>query len=560
VSAPEAAVPATRSVIAVDTNNNLATLTLMRGDQVVEGSWSHPNVPLLIFDDNILPAASVTFHGGAIGTGLPVQLLFWGSWWLSPEGAGRRVMIETRTQAVLASDYFSELYQYGINRPRWRDSIIVTQPSPPMSINSTDDEQPVVDLIDDLIDDDVFPDPDDERIAFIVLMPAGFTTTLANGAHLHDYNYEFPFDKDWYWVGWVRFFDDKPGEQREDVIRTMSHELVELFTDPEGDGWYAPGDNGEVGDAAVSRSVNGIVKQSAWVNGARVQAYWSNRHAATVIPIDRDYQARIRGAIIAEGVKVLERGTFRPDPQDTALCDLIPACCLPDRDFRYEIAGHDEVIRLHIQTQRYRQPTCTWTIEGIEFHDTGAASFNVIAQRFAGRRSTTEPIQVRVAYAATPTTLELRAVGEKMNFDLTVGCAVTDGSIVGNVRVNVVATPTVRVGFAGAELILDPEYVRGRKDCMKAVADAFGRVGDVGIPRRPRPGEPVILDPGLLAQLPAYTRVTHYQAAREAILMARMAAAVLPTEVAQAYAISLASDVPALADILEADSRSARRG
>ncbi|MGZ6638085.1 MAG: hypothetical protein ACXVH3_31295 [Solirubrobacteraceae bacterium] len=79
----------------------------------------------------------------------------------------------------------------------------------------------------------------------------------------------------------------------------------------------------------------------------------------------------------------------------------------------------------------------------------------------------------------------------------------------------------------------------------------FAHLGHGGISRRPRPGEPVILDPGLLAELPAYTRVTQYQAAREAIVMARMAAAVLPTEVAQAYATSLATDVPALADIQE---------
>ncbi|MGZ6638083.1 MAG: hypothetical protein ACXVH3_31305 [Solirubrobacteraceae bacterium] len=321
----------------------------------------------------------MTFHGGAIGTGLPVQLLFWGSWWLSPDGADRRAMIEARTQAMLASDYFSELFQYGINRPRWRGATIVTKPSPPMSFNSTDDEQAVPDLIDDLIDDDVFPDPDDERIAYIVLMPAGFTETIsANGAHTYDYNYEFPFDKDWYWVGWVRSFGDTPGEDPEDAIRTMSHELVELFTDPETDAWYASAaSNGEIGDAAVSSP--GSIKQTAWVNDAHVQAYWSNRHAATIIPIDRDYQARIRGAIIAEDVKVLEEGQFRPDPEDTRLCDLIPACCLRDRDFSYEIDGHDEVVRLHVETQRYRQPAFAWTVEGVPIQGTGTVSLNVIA-------------------------------------------------------------------------------------------------------------------------------------------------------------------------------------
>ena len=142
-----------------------------------------------------------------------------------------------------------------------------------------------------------FPDPDDEQIAQMVFMPKGFTQTIgANGAHTFDYDYEFPFDKDYYWVAWVRWFDDIPGETREDVIRTATHELVELFSDPEGDGWFAsPSSSGEIGDLAVSPGT----KQSAFVNGAEVSAYWSNRHNATVIPIDRDYKARLIGTVSA---------------------------------------------------------------------------------------------------------------------------------------------------------------------------------------------------------------------------------------------------------------------
>lgn len=539
---------APRSIITI--NGNIYALTVLRDDRAIDGSWSHPDVPLLIFADSILPGASVTFHGGAIGTGLPVQLEFWGSWWLSPEGSNRRAMIEARTQAMLASDFFSQLYQYGINRPRWRGAIVVTQPSPPMSFNSSDDEKAIPDLIDSLIDDDVFPDPDDERIAHMVLMPAGFTQTInANGAHTYDYNYEFPFDKDFYWVGWARSFGDMPGEDPEDVIRTMSHELVELFTDPETDGWYAGNgaDVGELGDAAVSP---GGVKQTAWVNGAHVQAYWSNQHAATVIPIDRDYRARIRGAVTEEAIAVVETGTFRPDPQDQAFCQLIPACCLPDRDFTYQIVGHDEVVRLHVETQRYRQPTYAWTIEGMAVSGSGTRSFNVLAQQFAGRRSTTAATDVTIAYVINGSTLEMRAVGKKMNFDLDVRCSVSDASITGNVRVNVIATPSVQVGFSGAELVLDLEYVNGRKACNQAVADMFARVGHGGISRRPKPGEPVILDPGLLSELPAYTRMTQFLAAREVVLMARMAALVLPAGAAQTYAMSLVADVPALADAL----------
>ena len=94
-------------------------------------------------------------------------------------------------------------------------------------------------------------------------------------------------------------------------MRTATHELVELFSDPEADGWYAdPISSGEIGDLAVS----GTTKQSAFVNGAKVTAYWSNRHNATVIPIDRDYRARLVGTV-SPAFTGSEHGKFRPDPQ-----------------------------------------------------------------------------------------------------------------------------------------------------------------------------------------------------------------------------------------------------
>lgn len=282
-----------RIFLAPSTALEEAIATIMTDERVLESYWSHPNCPVLIFADNALPGSSVEFHGGPVGTDLPVQLIYWGEWWNSPAGAARRAMITDRTQRLINSDYFSELAQYGVNRPTWRQpAIICTKPYPPGSFTSEDEQHVVPDLIDDLIDDDVFPDPDDERIAFVVLMGNGFTQTIgANGAHTYDFDQDF-LERDYYWVAWVRYFAGPPAEDPEDTSRTVSHELVEMFTNPEGDAWYVGSSaNGEIGDAAVSADGT---KQSAWVNGARASAYWSNRHAATVLPIDRDYKARIR--------------------------------------------------------------------------------------------------------------------------------------------------------------------------------------------------------------------------------------------------------------------------
>src|SRR5262249_6862 len=148
----------------------------------------------------------------------------------------------------------------------------------------------------------------------------------------------------------------------EDVMRTMSHELVELFTDPESDGWCSGGDpsTGEIGDLAADPSGT---KQTAWGNDVHVQAYWANRHNANVIPIERDYRARIHGAVTVDK-RASTEGTFHPDATDSKLCEVIPACCLEERAYRYWTVQQDETATLRVETQRYRQPTVAWTVEG----------------------------------------------------------------------------------------------------------------------------------------------------------------------------------------------------
>src|SRR3954447_22397398 len=175
-------------------------------DYTFEGGWSVVKDPIVIFADHNRDGNTFSFHGGPIAGapgGHPVQLIFWGSWWTTPDGSACRGLFEQRTKDLLATRYFSELTQYGIpHAPVWRGATIVTQPGPPGAADSKGVMRATLDLIDDLLDDDVFPDPDDNpRFAFLVLMPPGFTTTDANGAHWHDYDGDGPFDTDEYWAG-----------------------------------------------------------------------------------------------------------------------------------------------------------------------------------------------------------------------------------------------------------------------------------------------------------------------------------------------------------------------
>lgn len=548
--------PLSRSII--NFNDNRSYTTYLFGEQALQSSWSHPNVPVLVFADSILPGFSVQNHGGPGGSGLGVELLFWGDWWNSPEGSGRRALIESRAQTLLNTDYFSELKQYGIERPHWRGSLIVTRPGPPGAFNSSGDYQVVPDLIDSLIDDNVYPDPDDERIASLVFMPKGFVeNTGNNGAHTFDFNQDF-LERDYFYVGWIRSFGPETGDDPEDALRTMSHELVELLSDPESSTWYAgnSANGGEIGDAAVSNGPKGQ-KQTAWVSGVHVQAYWSNQYGATVIPIDRDYRARIVGTIKLDK-RTVENGIFRPDPEESHLCGVLPQCCLNQKDYKYTIVHRDETVRLRIETQRYRMPVLAWTVEGKPVTANTTLSLDVFAGSFTKQHSQFVEKTVLVRCELQNNELVLHTVGTDDNFDITVGCSVTDGSFVGNIRTNVIAKPFLDIGFVGEELTLDPEYEHQRSECIKAAAKLFGKVAQEK-PHLPKIGDPVEFNPTVLAELPAYARVDQYQRARRAIALSRAAYASLPTDTAQALTASLLRDVPALQAAIAANAKRGER-
>jgi hypothetical protein len=536
--------PFTRTV--TDVQDDLSFITYLFSERNFQSPWANQDVSVIVFADHSLPGFSVQNHGGSVGSGIPVELLFWGDWWNSSEGIARRDLYITRVQAVLASNYFSELAQYGIAKPHWRGAKVVTDPEPLSAFHNDDDQQSVPDLIDALIDDDVFPDPDDEKIAFVVFMAKGFTqTTGANGAHMNDYNYTFPWDKDWFWVAWVRYFGDPTGKDQnpEDAIRTFTHELVEMLSDPEVDAWYTNNpQTGEIGDAGATPK--GGAKQAAWVNGAHVQAYWSNQHGATVIPIDRDYRARILGTIRLDHREVVN-GTFSPDPEDTKLCDLLPQCCLEKRDYKFTIVKRDEVVRLSVETQRYRQTQVAWFVEGNAVMADVVLSLNVIAGIFVGHEAKFVSKSVLVQCKLSNNQLTLRTVGTEANFDINVTCTVSEMAIAGNVKTNVLCKPSLTIGFVGAELTVDPEYLQQRAACEKAARDLFKKAG-LGKSQKAKIGDPVEFGPALLQDVPAYARVHQYVQARRVIDLARMAHAFLPQETAKALTASLVSDVPAL--------------
>ncbi|HEX6526031.1 MAG TPA: hypothetical protein VF070_39365 [Streptosporangiaceae bacterium] len=216
---------------------------------------------------------SVNNQGGALIVTAPIELVFWGDQWQTAIGPSTGDIINA-VNGILASPYLSELSQYGFQHVSVQGSTIVTAPAPPANYTFDD----VGNLVWNLIDDGKFPEPDDDggRILYMVFMPPG-TTPPPNirGAHGDPSDYDFPADVDYAWVGYVSY------GTLDYITDVFSHELAEAITDPEphGSAWVMNrvinGGN-EIGDAC-----NNTVDR---LDGILVQAYWSERQKACVIP------------------------------------------------------------------------------------------------------------------------------------------------------------------------------------------------------------------------------------------------------------------------------------
>jgi hypothetical protein len=209
-------------------------------------------------------------RGGAIGTGLPVQLIFWGSAWNLPSTNPGLGAIAGAVQSILSGPWFSGLRQYGIRRCNFGGSMVVTNPGPPATYQDDD----VQSLIWALIDDNKFPEPDEPggRNLYMVFMPPGTTYGPGGirGKHLVASDTDLPADIDHAWVGLIVASTSLGA-----ITSAFSHELAEMCTDPESDAWVVNG-NQEIGD--VCNILDGQL------NGVNVESYWSAADHACLIP------------------------------------------------------------------------------------------------------------------------------------------------------------------------------------------------------------------------------------------------------------------------------------
>jgi len=224
---------------------------------------------------------SVTDNGGPRVVNTTLVPIFFGSAWNGAVPSIGTVMDAIRR--ILTSPYLSQMDQYFFN------SLTLSQPvqavaNPSMPTYTDGDAG---NLVWDLIDSNVFPEPDDAggRNVYMVFYPPGTTIDTADrcGAHSVYSDYDFPFDVDYAWVGYAEF-NQTNGKTLDNITKTFSHELIEIISDPEPDsdndeGWQlnrALNGGTEIGDACNNTADR--------VNGILVNGYWSERHKACIIP------------------------------------------------------------------------------------------------------------------------------------------------------------------------------------------------------------------------------------------------------------------------------------
>lgn len=524
-------------------------VTYQKDDHTREGNWNSPIMPWVFFKD-IQNTGSALKNGkgpvaGAPG-GHPLHLIFWGSFWESGPGADRRVSIETWTKDLCASVYFEQLAQYGVTHaPVYHGSTIVTSPEAPGAVKQDDAMNRTMELVEDQISDGKLQVPGGPKMLYIVMMPDGFSLTDSGSvAGQHDYEFDFPFLGDHYWVGWV-------GPQSASPAFTMvllSHELVEMLTDPESDAWrWDPTRKGftEISDFLFAP---GGKLQTAFVNGVQVQSYWSRAHNAPLIPIDRDYKARLRAHIKETSRRVTQTGQFHlPQGANHACSPDLRVCCFEDRPYTWQQYSIDEIAHVWISTARYASPVASdWRINGTPVAGENDLPITVQAQVVDGLDAALSTKTYILHYKEVPGGLDITTKSFDGNFSIIVSCAVSETAITGNNINTPTAIPAIEIDFKCAETLYEDAYMKQFEACLTAQAERFNRKYK---PRgKPRPGEHINFIGDLLKenQLPSYVRPSEYSRLRLAMKALRSANAMMPEESRLSYTQSLARHFPAL--------------
>lgn len=220
-----------------------------------------------------------------------VFAIYWGDYFAVAAPDTVRLM-NRFLEGFFDSAYMRGLSEYGVSKPRFAGwTTISSSTSAPQPVMSDDD---IEDQLNAWLDagrvPQIQPDFDQGELLYLILCPFGTTLTLPGedpteliGYHaaghrgtflgLGEPNLFFAA------IPWKHPSANPAPQDYADELATagISHELVEAFTDPDGEGFITD-DGCELADICQFKS--GAVR----INGFLVETYWSNRAFACVAP------------------------------------------------------------------------------------------------------------------------------------------------------------------------------------------------------------------------------------------------------------------------------------
>jgi plastocyanin len=243
----------------------------------------------------------------------------------------------------LLSPYLRQLDQYGFARLELLRPVLVNAPVP--ATHTTDD---AADIVVSLIRAGAVAPlaaPPDAAI-YVVFYPDGTSLVGADACGWH-------YRVSGAWVAAVEFPDGAGSAALtlDNIMRIFSHELAETITDPDGNaGWVM--DRAITGGTEIGDACNNT---DDFVAGVFVNAYWSERHKACIIPKPRGYvRASSSVEVIDETVVSNGTVTFHGDPFDIRTC--------LQGTYAFTNSFVAQRARFSAAASNFRTPTFSWRI------------------------------------------------------------------------------------------------------------------------------------------------------------------------------------------------------
>jgi len=214
-------------------------------------------------------------HGPVLATP-QLYLIYWGTTWMpqtTPAPTPAQVTSAVRT--LLASGYLTGLTQYrGSGHGALRGSTLITTSNPPDGFT----DHQVAAFIDAQLAAGTVPGPGPaNQTVYGVVLPTWVLPQFTGRTGEHS---SYPRSGQKIHYAWFTNFGDLGG-----ITATISHELVESATDPDGSGFlgihrtcHGPGWC-EIADICQSTRAS--------IDGITVHAYWSNQAGACIAPSNR---------------------------------------------------------------------------------------------------------------------------------------------------------------------------------------------------------------------------------------------------------------------------------